>query len=105
MSLDQRGYEEKRGYIRMPVDCEISLEDKTSGRRFQASGRNLSASGVLFHTDEVLQPGDRLEMRIEAHQVLLSVLDASIEVLRVEPAEDGRSCTVGCAITRLHSNH
>lgn len=104
MSLDQRGYEEKRGFIRMPVDCEISLEDKASGKRFQASAKNLSASGVLFHTDQPLQPGDRLEMRIEAHQALLSVLDASIEVLRVEAADDGRACTAGCSITRLNSN-
>ena len=105
MSLDQRTYDEKRGFIRMPVDCEISLEDKASGKRFQASARNLSASGVSFRTDQPLQPGDRLEMHIEAHQALLSVLDASIEVLRVEPSDDGRSCTAGCLITRLHSRH
>ena len=105
MSLDRRGYDEKRGFIRMPLDCDISLEDPASGRRFQATARNLSASGVAFHTDQALQPGDRLEMHIEAHQALLSVLDASIEVLRIEPSEDGRTCTAGCAITRLHSKH
>jgi hypothetical protein len=44
-------------------------------------------------------------MHIEAHQALLSVLDASIEVLRIEPSEDGRTCMAGCAITRLHSKH
>ncbi len=105
MTLDQRSYEEKRDFIRMPVECEISLEDKASGKCFQANARNLSASGVLFSTDELLQPGDRLEMHIEAHQALLSVLDASIEVLRVELADDGCSCTAGCVITRLHSRH
>jgi hypothetical protein len=104
MSLDRRDYEEKRGFIRMPVACEISLEDRASGRSFQASARNLSASGVLFATDQPLQRGDRLEMRIEAHQALLSVLEASIEVLRVEPAGDGRSCNVGCLITRMNSD-
>ena len=104
MSLDQRNYEEKRDFIRVPVECEISLQDVRSGKRFLAEGKNLSASGVLFHTDEPLEPGDRLEMHIEAHQVLLSVLDASIQVLRVEPLGDGHSYAAGCAITSMHSD-
>jgi hypothetical protein len=103
MSLDQRSYEEKRDFIRMPVECEISLVSAASGRQFTASGRNLSAGGVLFHTDEPLRPGDRLEMHIEAREPLVSVLDANIEVLRVEPGDDGRSCTAGCLITRLRT--
>lgn len=104
MSLNQRSYEEKRDFIRVPVECEISLQDAVSGKRFLANGKNLSASGVLFFTDEPLQPGDRLEMRIEARQALLSVLDASIEVLRVEVVEEGLSYAAGCAITRLHTD-
>jgi hypothetical protein len=104
MSLDQRDYEEKRDFIRVPVECEISLQDVASGKRFLAEGKNLSASGVLFYTDEPLRPGDRLEMHIEARQALLSVLDASIEVLRVEPVTDGRSYAAGCTITRLHTD-
>jgi hypothetical protein len=104
MSLDQRSYEEKRDFIRVPVECEISLQDAESGKRFLANGKNLSAGGVLFYTDEPLQPGDRLEMHIEAHQVLLSVLDASIEVLRVESLKGGRSYAAGCAITNLHTD-
>ncbi|HHH45363.1 MAG TPA: pilus assembly protein PilZ [Gammaproteobacteria bacterium] len=103
MNLDQRGYEEKRGFIRVPVDCEVVLQHADSGRRFQAAGRNLSACGVLFHTDERLEPGDRLEMHIEASQALISVLDASIEVVRVEPAADGLSWAVGSAIRIIHS--
>jgi hypothetical protein len=104
MSLDQRSYEEKRDFIRVPVECEISLQDVRSGKHFLANGKNLSASGVLFYIDERLQPGDRLEMRIEARRVLLSVLEASIEVLRVEPVGDGQSYAAGCVITQLHTD-
>lgn len=104
MSLDQRRYDEKRDYIRVPVECEVSLENSANGKRFIASGKNLSANGVLFHTDELLRPGDHLEMHIESHQALLSVLDASIEVVRVEDRGDGRSYAAGCAITRLHAH-
>ena len=103
MSMDRRSYEEKRDFVRIPVECEISLARADGGGSFVAAGRNLSAGGVAFDTDELLQPGDRLEMHIEARQTLHSVLDASIEVLRVETGRDGRACAAGCAITRLHS--
>ncbi len=103
MSLDQRRYEEKRDFIRVPVECEVGLENSATGKRFTASGRNLSASGVLFHTEELLRPGDCLEMHIEARQVLLSVLDASLEVVRVQPLDDGLSYAAGCAIIQLHN--
>ncbi|MFQ5643525.1 MAG: PilZ domain-containing protein [Thiogranum sp.] len=103
MSLDQRSYEEKRGFIRVPVDCDVELQHADNGKRFQGVGRNLSACGVLFHTDELLAPGDRLEMHIESSQALISVLDASIEVVRVEPAADGLSYVVGSAIRVIHS--
>jgi hypothetical protein len=102
MSLDQRGYDEKRDFIRMPVDCEISLQSPVNGKHFNAAGKNLSAGGVLFYTDEPLRPGDRLEMHIEASQVVTSVLDATIEVVRVESLGDGRSYAVGGSITELH---
>jgi hypothetical protein len=103
MSLDKRSYEEKRGFIRMPVNCDVALENATSGKRFVGAGKNLSASGILFHTDEELQPGDRLEMHIEASQVLLSVIDASIEVIRVRALEDGTSFAVAGTIQAIHN--
>jgi hypothetical protein len=103
MSMDRRSYEEKRGFIRIPVACEISLVRASGGEPFTATGRNLSAGGVAFDTDETLQPGDCLEMHIEAGQTLHSVLDATIEVLRVEPGRAGRACAAGCAITCLRS--
>lgn len=103
MSLDQRRYDEKRDFIRVPVECDVELQHEGSGKRFQGSGRNLSACGVLFHTDESLKPGDRLEMHIESSQVLTSVLDASIEVVRVDPASDGLSYAVASAIRSINS--
>ena len=102
MSLDQRRYEEKRDFIRVPVECVVDLRHADNGDHFQGAGRNLSAGGVLFHTDEPLKPGDRLEMHIESSQALNSVLDASIEVVRVEPASDELCYAVGSAIRAIH---
>ncbi len=101
MSLDQRSYEEKRDFIRVPVQCEVTLETLDSGRQFVAEGRNLSGNGVLFLTEESLQPGDRLNLHIEATQVLTSVLDATIEVVRVEALADGSRYAVGSTICTI----
>ena len=104
MSLDQRSYDEKRDFVRVTVDCEVGLQPASGGQQFMANGKNLSAGGVLFHTDEQLQPGDQLEMHIEAHQALLSVLDATIEVVRVQSIGDGRTSAVGGTITHMHGS-
>jgi len=101
MSLDQRSYDEKRDFIRVPVECEMALETLDTGRRFVAEGRNLSGNGVLFVTGEALQPGDKLNLHIEATQVLNSVLDATIEVVRVEALADEPRFAVGGVIQNI----
>ncbi len=103
MGLSPRSYEEKRDFIRVPVQCEVALETIDSGRRFVAEGRNLSGNGVLFLTEETLQPGDRLNLHIEATQVLTSVLDATIEVVRVEALAGESRYAVGGAICVINS--
>ncbi len=102
MGLGPRPYDEKRDFIRVPVECDVNLQLTNNGKHFRGLGKNLSANGVLFFTDELLKPGDKLEMHIEASQKLVSVLDASIEVVRVEATGDGLSWAVGSTIRTLH---
>ncbi len=104
MSLNHRSYDEKRDFVRVTVDYELGLQATNDGHSFTAVGKNLSASGVLFHTQERLKPGDQLEMHIEARQALLSVLDATIEVVRVEGTGDGHTWVVGGAIMEMHGD-
>jgi hypothetical protein len=103
MSLNHRPYDEKRDFIRVPVACDMALETLDTGRRFVAEGRNLSGNGVLFVTDEALQPGDRLNLHIEAATVLMSVLDATIEVVRVEALAGESRFAVGGAICTINT--
>ncbi|VAW82819.1 hypothetical protein MNBD_GAMMA13-577 [hydrothermal vent metagenome] len=104
MGLDHRNYDEKRDFVRVTVDYELGLQAADDGRSFTAMGKNLSTGGVLFHTNEPLKLGDRLRMHVEARQALLSVLDATIEVVRVEDTGDGRTWAVGGAITQMHDS-
>ena len=102
MSLDERPYDEKRDFHRIPIQCALTLKNAASGKSFTATGKDLSAGGVLFYTSEILQAGDFLELHMEASQALFSVLDATIEVLRVEPLADKGGFSVGSAIRSLH---
>ena len=102
MCPDRQSYDEKRAFLRIPVECELTLEAAQDGRRFTATGRNLSAGGVLFHTGELLQTGDRLEMHIDSRQPLFPDLDATIEVTRVEPLSEGGRYAIGSAIRTIH---
>lgn len=102
MCPDSRSYDEKRNFLRIPVVCELMLETVPDGRRFSATGRNLSAGGVLFHTGEALRSGDQLEMHIGSGQPLFPDLDATIEVMRVEPLHDDAGFAVGSAIRTIH---
>ena len=102
MCPDRQSYDEKRAFLRIPVDCQLTLETAQDGRSFAAKGRNLSAGGVLFHTRELLQTGDRLEMHIDSRQPLFPDLDATIEVVRVEPLSDGDQYAIGGTIRTIH---
>ena len=103
MSLDRRSYEEKRNFIRVPVECEVMLASPVDGKRFRGIGKDLSGGGILFHTEEFLEPGEHLEIHIEARQAMFSVLDATIEVVRVQRLADGRHYAVGGAIRAVRS--
>ncbi|MEE9493692.1 MAG: PilZ domain-containing protein [Gammaproteobacteria bacterium] len=76
-------YLEKRDFVRIKLDCDIDLKMHQGKRQFTARARDLSAKGVLFHTSEILECGDQLDLHLESGQALLSVLDADIEVVRV----------------------
>jgi hypothetical protein len=102
MSLDRRTYEEKRNFIRVPVECEVALAFVVNGKRFRGTGKDLSGGGILFHTEELLEPGDRLELHIETSQAQFAVLDATIEVVRVRPLAEERRYAVGSAIRTIH---
>lgn len=102
MSLDRRTYDEKRNFIRVPVECEVALTAAVDGKSFHGLGKDLSGGGILFYTEELLEPGDRLELHIASSQLLTSVLDATIEVVRVQPMADGRRYAVGGAIRAIH---
>lgn len=54
---------EERSAVRFPLSLPVHV--MTSGRLYQATTENISANGVLFKLDEVLEPGTEVDFLIQ----------------------------------------
>jgi len=93
-------YDEKRDYIRMDVDCEITykLADSDTFR----SGRctSLSGAGVSFIAETAYDSGLAMEVNVIPKNAVTPSMTAFIEVVRSIPQEDG-SFEVAASIRSL----
>lgn len=102
MLMANRDYDEKRDFIRMTVDCELTLRDLNNGQQFQGRCKNLSGNGVLFHLDEAPNMGSQLEIHMAPDKVVVPALDAVVEVVRVDADTEG-GYLVGTTIREMRS--
>lgn len=100
MSTASRNYDEKRDFIRMTVDCDLTLTEPESGRHYQGRCVNLSSTGAMVLLDEAPVLGQRLELHIAPRLALVPALDALVEVVRVLHAADG-GFEVGMSILEM----
>ena len=76
-------YAEKRDFLRMPIDCDLSYSTPGSGGQRPANVVNLSSKGILFTTSEKLEQGDRLELLLTPYNAETPPMQASVVVSRV----------------------
>lgn len=60
-----------RASVRFPITLPLHLVAET--RQFDAVTDNISASGILFHLDELLPPGTEVEFLIEIPEGTIGV--------------------------------
>ena len=87
MSLNDRSYEEKRDYIRMRVDTEVSLLH--AGQVIPAVCLDLSSSGMQVQAPRTFKVGDKLSVRIDSEHAALKGLEAETEVVWTTDEADG----------------
>ncbi|MBI1898728.1 MAG: PilZ domain-containing protein [Acidobacteria bacterium] len=83
---------ERRGALRFPVEREVRF--RTVGKRAGIAGKgktlNISSTGILFTTDQILLPGVRVEVfvdwPVELDQSCPLQLVATGRVVRIEQA-------------------
>lgn len=83
-------YDEKRSYIRMNVDCDITY--KLANTYESKTGRCLSISGagLSFIAECPFQPGVAMEVTVLPKNTLTPPMTAYIEVVRYEDL--GNNC-------------
>ena len=75
-------YDEKRDFIRMDTDHDLQFHEIGSSENRNGTCVNLSASGIMFMTEEELATGSQLEINITPQYSVVSPFDATIEVIR-----------------------
>jgi hypothetical protein len=99
MGQNDRDYAEKRDYIRMRVDADISL--LYAGQIIPAVCVDLSSSGMQIEAPRAFKVGDRLSVRIDSEHAALKGLEAETEVVWLTDIEDGGQ-KIGLTILKMN---
>ncbi|MBN2974961.1 PilZ domain-containing protein [Pseudomonas fluorescens] len=86
MSQHERDYAEKRDFIRMKVDADVSLIH--AGQEIAGVCLDLSSSGMQVQAPRQFTVGDLLTVRIESEHAALAGLEADTEVVWAKTAGD-----------------
>lgn len=79
MSEHERDYAEKRDFIRMRVDADVSLIH--AGQEIAGVCVDLSSSGMQVQASRQFEVGDLLTVRIDSEHAALAGLEADTEVV------------------------
>ncbi len=82
-------YDEKRDYIRMDVDCDITYKLADSDITKTGHCTSLSGAGVSFIADEAYDIGLAMEVNIIPKSSVTPSMTAFIEIVRSIPQDDG----------------
>ncbi|HEC18387.1 MAG TPA: PilZ domain-containing protein [Gammaproteobacteria bacterium] len=98
MSID---YEEKRDFIRMHAEHALQFREVGSEQIMQGICCNLSATGIMFTTDQPIPQGAELEVNIKPEYSVVSPFDAVVKVLRTQANGEASRYLVAGKITSL----
>lgn len=82
-------YSEKRDYIRMPMQCPVTIRDPGAVIADTAHLLDISASGVRFISQRALDEGARLELMVRPECEITPPLEAEISVIRCREIDEG----------------
>ncbi|RZI33446.1 PilZ domain-containing protein [Pseudomonas orientalis] len=86
MSEHERDYAEKRDFIRMRVDADVSLIH--AGQEIAGVCLDLSSSGMQVQAPRQFGVGDLLTVRIDSEHAALRGLEADTEVVWAKAVGD-----------------
>lgn len=88
-------YTEKREYIRLNTNAVMTIKCDGSEQTLEGRCINLSASGVLFSSEQRFEPGTLIHINITPPKAIVPPLDAIVEVLRAQADNDNGYAIAG----------
>jgi hypothetical protein len=82
--------DEKRDYIRMDVDCDVTYKLASSDEIKTGRCITLSGAGVSFMADQAFEPGLAMEISIIPKTTITPPMTAFIEVVRCSKRESSQ---------------
>lgn len=99
-NLKIRNYNEKRDFIRMKVDTEVTLTLNGGSEQVKAYCRDLSGTGMLIEVDEPIDEGTVCDTRLPSNNEAFPALDAKVKILRCTPL-DSEKFHIGAEILEI----
>jgi len=94
-------YEEKRDFIRMNTEHVLQYRKTSSNEVQQGICCNLSATGIMFTTEQEISPGTELAVTITPQNSVVSPFDATITVVRTQTNGMSSQYTIAGRITSI----
>jgi len=83
------GYDEKRSYIRMEIDCEVTYKLAGSDELHHGRCSSISGAGVSFMAERAFEPGKAMEINVIPKNTVTPSMTAFVEVIRSTQQDDG----------------
>ncbi len=77
-----RNYAEKRDFIRMKVDTEITLVDAETGQSFKGVCRDLSGTGMSIEVDQYIKENGEYNTSLPSNNEAFPSFDTTVKVVR-----------------------
>ena len=82
-------YDEKRDYIRMDVDCDITYRLADASDIQQGRCTSISGAGVSFIASQAFEAGKAMEVTVLPAKAITPPMTAFIEIVRSTKQPDG----------------
>ncbi|PIE44369.1 MAG: pilus assembly protein PilZ [Gammaproteobacteria bacterium] len=85
-----RDFSEKRDFIRMKVNTEITIRMNNSDETIEAVCHDLSGTGMLIEADEMIKEGEELFICIPSNNQAFPALEATAKIIRCTKKDNGK---------------
>lgn len=103
-----REYDEKRDFIRIDIDCDITFKklasDDPAAEPQTGQVSNLSGRGMMFISDVEVEKDILLEININPKNILTPSLHANVKVVRVIKQRHADGYEIGAVIKEIYDD-